>query len=566
MTTKLLEFSRSRASSAARSSSYWGASIFAIRRSSGVRWSVQHYQAVVALALLIPFWAGCGGHAEGPETPSAAEQKSDGDKPAINVTACKPIVKQIVEWDEYVARFEAVESAEVRPRVSGLILQTKFIEGQIVKQGDSLFQIDPDPFQAEVTRAEANIDEAVSKELQAQAAVIEAEAAISVAKAAFQLSKKQFDRAQQLAAQNAIAQEDVDVRQSNFDSTTANLEAANAKLASSKAAVTAARSSIDTARAYLQIAQLNLEYTDVKAPIDGRIGQRLVTNGNLVNGGAGNATLLTTIVSIDPIHCYFDADEQAFLKYVRRSASGERASSRDVRNRVFVGLADETGYPHLGQTDFVDNQLDPDTGTMRARAIFRNTDGSLTPGLFARLRLPGSGQYEAVLIPDLAIGTDQSVKFVFVVEQPANIARRTEIEIGPIVQGLRVVRKGLVGTETIVLGGVQRLQNDSKVNFTLEKLTIGSEELPNENKPVDPEDWIQTPRTEAILNGSEKPEPGARPSGELPSKPVENEPPRSPSEPTPPSVNDLPAEETPLMRATDSAPSADGVSAGEVSR
>jgi RND family efflux transporter MFP subunit len=216
-----------------------------------------------------------------------------------------------------------------------------------------------------------------------------------------------------------------------------------------------------------------------------------VTEGNLINGGTIQSTLLTTIVSLDPIHVYFDADEQAFLKYTRLAMEGKRQSSREVKNPVYFALADErSGYPHKGHMDFVDNRMDPNTGTMRGRAIFRNADLALTPGLFARLRLPGSAPYEAVLAPDSAIGSDQSVKYVLIVDAE-NKVRRQPVEIGPMSHGLRVVRSGLDGSERIVLRGLQRVRPGMQVTPIVEGIkSNGDNGLPDSYTPVPKEEWI----------------------------------------------------------------------------
>ena len=208
----------------------------------------------------------------------------------------------------------------------------------------------------------------------------------------------------------------------------------------------------------MQTAKLNLDYTQVRSPIDGRTSRAEVTVGNLVTGGdaGGSSTLLTTVVSLDPIYAYFEGDEQVYLKYTELSQRGERPSSRDVRNPIYMGLSNEEGFPHQGYVDFVDNELNPQTGTIRARAVFDNKDGSLTPGLFARLKLVGSGTYKASLINDKAVGTDQSKKFVLVIGSDNKAAYR-EVKLGPLIDGLRVVKQGLKDGEMVVVNGLQRV-------------------------------------------------------------------------------------------------------------
>jgi RND family efflux transporter MFP subunit len=269
------------------------------------------------------------------------------------------------------------------------------------------------------------------------------------------------------------------------------IESADANIATAEAAVTVATAGVGAAEASLESAKINLDYTEVRAPIGGRVSRRFVDRGNLISGGTADSTLLTTIVSLDPIHVSFDADEAAFLKYERLKAEGKRASSRDVKNPIYLALADERpAFPHQGHMDFVDNRMDPNTGTMRGRAILRNPEFVLTPGLFARLRLPGSGAYEAVLIPDAAIVSDQSERFVYVVEADGAI-RRQVVDMGPVVQGLRVVRKGLSGAEMIIVRGLQRVRPGLKAKATVEKLDLKNDEgLPDQYEPVPQEDWI----------------------------------------------------------------------------
>ena len=239
---------------------------------------------------------------------------------------------------------------------------------------------------------------------------------------------------------------------------------------------------------------MKVDYTQVKAPISGRVSSRLITDGNLINGGNVQSTLITTIVSLDPIHCTFDADEQSFLKYVKLVREGKRRSSREFKTPVYVGLANEPNeFPHRGHIDFVDNRLDPETGTMRGRAILPNPDLALTPGLFTRVRFPGSGRYEAVLIPDMAIGTDQSEKYVLVLNQE-NTPRRQVVEIGPIVRGLRVIRKGLVGTERFVLRGLQRVIPGEAVVAKMETLKLEPDDINSDGEPVPKEQWLSRPR------------------------------------------------------------------------
>jgi RND family efflux transporter MFP subunit len=342
--------------------------------------------------------------------------------PPPKVKVVQPVSREITEWDEYTARLDAIDSVEVRPRVNGYLQSIHFQDGAIVKKGDLLFLIDPRPYEAALRHAEADVE---------------------LAKSRLALARKNFTRAADLLASHAISQEESDIRESNLRQ---------------------AEASLGEAQATLDAARLDVEFTRVSAPVGGRVGRKLVTEGNLINGGVGTqGTLLTTIVSLDPIYAYFDADEGALLKYSRLARTGQRPSSREYRNPVHVALADEDDFPHHGVMDFVDNQVDRGTGTIVGRALLPNPDLSLIPGLFARLRLPGSGQYRAILLPDEAIGSDQSQKFVFVVDGDSKAQYRT-VKIGPLVDGLRVVREGVTPEEWIVVAGLQRVRPGGKVD------------------------------------------------------------------------------------------------------
>jgi RND family efflux transporter MFP subunit len=338
-----------------------------------------------------------------------------GGPPPAQVTVARPLVKDIVEWDEYTGRLQALDAVEVRARVSGYLQSINFADGATVKEGDLLFVVDPRPYEAVLKRTQAEV-------LLAQSRLDQA--------------KNDAARAERLLGPHAISAEEAERR-------TATFRQAEASLAAARAAVEAAA--------------LDVEFTHVLAPIGGRAGRHLVDEGNLVDGGAPNATLLTTIVSLDPIHCYFEADERSYLKYVRLAQRGERASSREVNNPVEVALADETGYPHKGWMDFVDNQLDLGTGTMIGRALLPNPDLLLTPGLFVRVRLPGSARHQAVLLPDEAIATDLDQKFVWVVDAQ-NHAQLRRVTIGPLHEGLRIVRDGVGPDDRVVVAGIQRVR------------------------------------------------------------------------------------------------------------
>ncbi len=357
-------------------------------------------------AILIGWlFTGCGKHAQQPTPPP----------PAVSVV--QPIAREIVEWDDYIGRLESPETVEVRARVSGYLDKVHFKEGKEVKKGDLLFTIDPRPYQAEFDHADAEYQRATS-----QAA----------------LAKNDFERAKRLISTKAISEEDYDTKAKTY---------------------AAAQAAVMSAKAATDLAKLNLEFTGIRAPIDGRISRAQVTEGNLVSSGLSGvgASLLTTIVSLDPLYCYGDADERAILKYIRLSKEGKRESARYKEIPAEVELADETGFPHKGYMDFVDNRIDPNTGTMRARGVFSNADHSLSPGFFARIRIPGSGKYPALLIPDRALGSDQAQKFLYVVNAEKKVEFRP-VEIGPMIDGLRVVRSGLKAGEQIIVEGLLRVR------------------------------------------------------------------------------------------------------------
>ncbi|QDV27133.1 efflux RND transporter periplasmic adaptor subunit [Aureliella helgolandensis] len=451
--------------------------------SSAFRW------LACAVCVLVGAMAGCRSAKEKPAAPPPAE-----------IAVAHPLVVPIVEWDEYIGRLEPIDTVEVRSRVSGMLESTHFTDGQLVKQDDLLAIIDPREFVAEKHAAAARLEEANARLTETEALRKQADAELADATAQLALAGQLMERARQLAANNALSQEEFDVRESAQLQAKAAFEAANAKIESANAGIATAQAAIGTAKANLEAADLKISYTQILAPISGRISRRLVTEGNLISGGTAGATLLTTIVSVNPIHCYFDANEQDFLKYARLSREGKRESSRDVKNPVYMRLINESGFPHLGHMDFVDNRMDANTGTMRARAIFSNQDDTLTAGLFAEVRIPGSGRYEAVLIPDSAINSDQSERFVYLVSGENKVERR-RIELGPMAKGLRVVRSGLVGTEQLVINGLQMIAEGAVVKPKVVGLSVstGPEELPDDYQPVSEEDWLSHPISAAPL-------------------------------------------------------------------
>jgi RND family efflux transporter MFP subunit len=335
--------------------------------------------------------------------------------PAPQVSVASALEREVTEWDEFTGRVEAVESVEIRPRVTGYIESVNFSEGSTVRKGDLLFVIDPRPYRAELSKAEAELARAVARS---------------------ELAASDAARSKSLVDIKAVSREEYDTRVNAAREATAN--------------VAAARAAVDATK-------LNLEFTRVTSPITGRVSKAAVTAGNLVTGGSNAATLLTTVVSLDPIYVTFEGDEQIYLKYTALAQRGERQSSRDVANPVLMGLANETDYPRRGAMVFVDNQVDPRTGTIRARASFETKDGFLTPGLFARVKLLGHNSFQAVLVDDRAIGTDQSQKFVYVVDAANKVVYRP-VKIGRLTDGLRIVLQGLQPGESVIVNGLQRVR------------------------------------------------------------------------------------------------------------
>ena len=326
--------------------------------------------------------------------------------PAVSVATV--LSKPVHQWDTFNGRVTAVESVELRPRVSGYVQQVAFDEGQEVAKGDLLFVIDPRPYRAALDQAQAQLQRA---------------------RAEAKLAQAQDARAQALIEARAISREEFEARKAASAQGDAGVRAAEAEVAA---------------------ARLDLQFTQVRAPIDGRIGRAMVTEGNLAQA---DQTLLTTLVSQDPMYVYFESDEQTYLRYAELARKGERTRSS---NPVRVGLANETGFPHAGTVDFVDNQVDPATGTIRARAVLPNPDRVFTPGLFARVQVQGSGEFEAMLVDDKAVLTDQDRKYVYVLGAD-NKAVRKDVELGRMIDGLRVVQSGLDADDKVIVHGVQKV-------------------------------------------------------------------------------------------------------------
>lgn len=418
------------------------------------------------------------------------------------VTVAKPVTKQIVEWDAYTGRLEAIDFVEIRARVSGYLKTTHFDEGQIVNKGDLLFIIDPRPYQAELNGARASLSQANSQLIQAKAQLEEAKAQYQQSEAQLVLSTAQLNRARSLKSKNVTTQDELDQQEAAYLQAKADHEASQAGISSAKATIETAHAVIEAAKAGIDTAQLNLDYTRIYAPVAGRISRKNVSEGNLINGGTTNSSLLTTITSVKPIYCNFDANEQDVLKYIRSAQAGKRASSREAKNPVFLGLIDETGFPHQGHMDFVDNRFDPDTASMRARCVFPNKDQVLIPGMFARIRIPGSDSYDAVLIPDSAVGTDQSSQYVYHVVD--DIVQRRIVKLGPIVDGLRVVREGLSGSESLIIEGLLQARPEMKVTSQPGTIEVVEDGLPDSYEPLPPEQWISPDPDPLPQSGTQK--------------------------------------------------------------
>lgn len=376
-------------------------------------------------------------------TACTQQQPPAAPPPPPKVTVSQPMNREVVEWEEYTGRLEAMESVEVRARVNGYLQSIHFKNGTTVKQGDLLFVIDPRPYQAELERAKAEV---------------------ALANVRLERTGKDLARAQMLVRSRAVSEEEVDTRVSDQRQ---------------------AQETVQAARATVNAAQLNVEFTQVRAPLSGRISRNLVSVGNLINGGTTQSTLLTTIVSLDPIYCYFEADERSYLRGIRQLRNGDRTNSRASKQPVYVALADEENFPHQGSIDFLDNRLDQNTGTITARAVLPNPDLLLVPGLFARVRIPAGDKYKALMLPPEAVGSDLSQQFVFVVDAQ-NLVQYRKVTPGPIIDGWRVIRDGIQPDDWVIVKGVQRAKTGAKVD-PIKQDSAGSQPSP----PAAPERTVQ---------------------------------------------------------------------------
>ena len=361
-----------------------------------------------AVALACVAFGGCRSAQTAPAPPPPA------------VVVASPLVMRLTEWDEYTGRFEPTDTVDVRARVDGYLDSIHFRDGAIVRAGDLLFVIDPRPYEAVLEGARADVVRAQTR---------------------LELATAEFSRGESLFAIRGISQEEYDRR-------------AQARKEAEAALI--------VARAAERVAALNVEFTRVRAPIGGRIAENFVSVGNVISGGQAGSTLLTRIVAIDPIQFVFDASESDYLRYSRLNASGERRTSRDAPNPVRIRLLDEPSFTHVGKMDFVDNRIDPATGTITGRALVPNPGGFLTPGQLGRLQLLASGEFEALLVPDSAILSDQSRRFVWALGTD-DMPEQRVVEPGNLEQGLRIVRAGLQRDDRIVINGMQRVRPGARV-------------------------------------------------------------------------------------------------------
>jgi RND family efflux transporter MFP subunit len=372
------------------------------QRVSGRRTAVRLTRFGVIAPAFMVFWL-----------PTASAQ---GSPPSV--TVANPVVKDINEWDEFIGRFEAVDEVEIRARVSGYLDKIHFTDGALVNENDPLFTIDPRPYQAALQQSEATLNSAQAR---------------------LEFAANDLERAETLRPTEHISEQLLDQRRQNF---------------------LTAKADVDRAQATLRQAKLDVEFTEVRAPVSGRISRRLVSRGNLINA---NQTVLSNVVSVDPIHFYFDVDERSYIAYSQMAAAGTRPSSRTTANEVSVSITGEKVATRKGHMDFVDNRIDRASGTMRGRAVFANKDLFLTPGMFGRIQIIGSGTYRGVLVPDEALASDQNRRVVFVVGDDNTVAMQP-VRPGPRIDGYRVIRDGLDGTEKVVINGLMRVRPGMKVD------------------------------------------------------------------------------------------------------
>jgi multidrug efflux system membrane fusion protein len=363
-------------------------------------------------------------------TPGQSAAPAAGQPAPPAVTVSKPLQRKIVEWDEYTGRFDAVESVDIRARVSGYLVEVHFKDGQRVNRGDLLYTIDARPFERAVEQAKAELAQAQTK---SENATLDVERGKPLVDRKIMSEKVFDDRANALREAQAL---------------------------------------VRVAEAKLKTAELDLIFTKITAPLSGRISRSTMSPGSWVSAGAAsNAALLTSIVSEAPIHIYFDIPENNWIKYRRMIESGQKEGAAQLGSMVEIALPDEKGFLHKGKVDFVDNRLDQATGTMRGRAIVENPAGTFSPGMFARVRVQGSPEYDALLLPDEAVGIDQTNRFVYTVNSEGVVSRKP-ITMGPLVDGLRVVRTGLTSEDVVIIKGLQRARPGNKVAPKQEQIRL----------------------------------------------------------------------------------------------
>jgi len=396
----------------------------------------------------------------------SAEQTAPPPPP---VTVAKPVTKEIVEWDEYTGRTDAVQSVNITARVSGYLYNITFKAGEVVNQNDLLFVIDPRPYQAAYDQANGQLRQAEAQQ---------------------KLNNLNLARADELRAKNVIAKQD-------YDNAVSQKNVSDAQVIAAQAAV--------------ESAQLNLDFTEIKAPVTGRIGREQVTVGNLVQA---DSTLLSTLVSVNPIYAYFNVDERSVLKYQQLVREGKLPDPTSAAVPVYLQVENEKDFPHQGTIDFINNQFDPSTGTLQVRGIFPNANGFLIPGSFVRVRVAGSPRSQGILVTDRAIGSDQGQKFALIVGENNTVELRP-LELGPVVDGLRVIRKGLTGDENVIINGLVNARPGSKVNpqpGDMNQFTATQLEL-QKNVTVEPAETAKEKPAGNQPRPGQSPNPGNQPSG-----------------------------------------------------
>ncbi|WP_262964659.1 efflux RND transporter periplasmic adaptor subunit [Methylobacter psychrophilus] len=383
-----------------------------LHRSSQRRELLQHMQPVLLALITLLAMSGCANKTDSDAKTAQAKL------PGVKVT--QALIQEVTEWDEYIGRIEAVSSVDVRARVGGYLEKVNFKAGEMVKKDDLLFLIDPKPFKAQLNYAEAELEQAKAKR---------------------ELAKNDMARAEGLFRGKAISAEEYDARSKGLREAAAAVQSGEANVATAK---------------------LNLDFTNIRAPISGRIGRELITEGNLVGGGGADATRLTFIVSTDPVYVYVDADERSVLKYRRQSQQDGSDNIGARKTPAQLALTDETDFPHPGILDYISPREDAGTGTVSLRGVFTNPDGLLSPGFFARMRVGGIAPYPGILLPDQAIATDQSQRFVWVVNQDNQVEYR-KVVLGAHIGQSRVITEGLKPEEWIVIEGLQKLKPGIKV-------------------------------------------------------------------------------------------------------